>query len=348
MKTRNIFKITGLFCVFVMIIIANTSLTVGNEQPDNPPVPVWAGVDLAGTTGTFSIPGYKPVPDTCPYVGDESELNDNFLYKEWCEETFDNGNYIYEAYKNIAFNIKYTSEPPETDFWQTPVETDRLKEGDCEDAVFHFFSQLLSKQTNAEIVWGWVIDKRSGVGFAHVWYQLTDKKGRKYVVEGFSADWNGIIPMDILQDTEARKPIFTISHCMLNKLSRMFPEVVGWQKCQTLVSLLETKSSITHVSGNQFYPQDISVQLYHSAHEYIEYPENSQNRSREFVQFMNRSLGRNVIPTVNKRISNIFKKLHEVFLRYENQNRDVVSNIPVSHKSNMELLCSERKLICRR
>ena len=348
MKIRNILKITGLVCISVMIIMADTSLTVGNDQPNNPPVPVRAGVVLAGITGNFSRPGYKPVSDTCPYVGDGYELNDNFLYKKWCEETFDNGTHIYEAYKNIAFNIEYTPEPPETDFWQTPLETASLKKGDCEDAVFHFFSQLLPKQTNAEIVWGWVIDKRNGVGWAHVWYQLTDKKGQKYVVEGFSKDWNGIIPMDIVQDTETRKPIFTISHCMVSRLSRLFPEVGDWQMCQPLVNLFASAGFITHVSGNQFYPQDISIQLHLSANEFIEYPANPQYKSREYAQFLNHSPGRKEIPDVNKRISNIFEKLHEVFSRYENQNRDVESNILVSHKSNMELLYSERNLRCRR
>jgi hypothetical protein len=155
---------------------------------------------------------YKPVLDTRSYIEDGGELNDNFQYKEWCEETFDNGKHIYEAYKNIAFNIKYTTEPNNTDFLLTPLEIARLKRSEGEDVVFHFFSQLPPNQKNAEIVWGWVIDKQSAVGRAHVWYQLTDKKGQKYVVEGFSKDWNGIIPMDIIQDAETRKPIFTISH----------------------------------------------------------------------------------------------------------------------------------------
>ena len=59
----------------------------------------------------LSKPSYKPVPDTYLYIEDEEKSNDNFLYKEWCEKTFDNGSYIYEAYKNIAFNIEYTPEP---------------------------------------------------------------------------------------------------------------------------------------------------------------------------------------------------------------------------------------------
>ncbi|MCP4369105.1 MAG: hypothetical protein GY797_13480, partial [Deltaproteobacteria bacterium] len=80
------------------------------------------------------------------------------------------------------------------------------------DVVSHFFSQLPPNQKNAEIVWGRVIDKKSAVGRAHVWYQLTDKKGQKYVVEGFSRDWNGITPMEIVENTEKRIPILTISH----------------------------------------------------------------------------------------------------------------------------------------
>lgn len=216
MKIINTTRIARLFFVFLAISMANISFVSANE-----------------TTYNYSNLGYKPVPDTCPYVGDGCELNDNFLYKKWCEETFDNGNLVYEAYKNIAFNIKYTPEQPKMDIWQTPLETARLKKGDCEDAVFLFFSQLLPKQTNAEIVWGWITNKQNGIGWAHVWYQLTDKKGQKYVVEGFSEDWNGIIPMDIVQDKEIRNPIFKISHRMVSRLSSLFPEVEGWQMHQT-------------------------------------------------------------------------------------------------------------------
>ncbi len=155
---------------------------------------------------------YKPVLDTRSYIEDGGELNDNFQYKKWCEETFDNGKHIYEAYKNITFNIKNTTEPNNTDLFLTSLEIANLKRSDGEDVVSHFFSQLPPNQKNAEIVWGWVIDKQSAVGRAHVWYQLTDKKGQKYVVEGFSRDWNGITPMEIVENTEKRIPILTISH----------------------------------------------------------------------------------------------------------------------------------------
>lgn len=247
------------------------------------------------------------------------ELNDNFLYKEWCEETFDNGNYIYEAYKNIAFNIKYTPDPKRTDFWQTPLETTKRKRGDCEDIVFHFFSKLPPNQKNAEIVWGWVIDKRREIGKAHVWYQLTDKKWQKYVVEGFSKDWNGIIPMGIVENTETRNPILIISHGMVSRLSRLLPEVEEWNMCQTLVDLFTSKDFISHVPGSQFFLQDMSIQLHLSDLEYIEYPANTQYKSRQDTQSLDDSPGRKMIPNMDKKICNIFKKLHKVFSRYENQ-----------------------------
>jgi hypothetical protein len=296
MKIRNILKITALVCIFVMISMANISLTVGNE-----------------VTGDFSKPGYKPVPDTCPYVGDGSKLNDNFLYKKWCEETFYNGDYVYEAYKNIAFNIEYTPEPPETDFWQTPLETARLKKGDCEDAVFHFFSQLLPKQTNAEIVWGCVIDKRNGVGWAHVWYQLTDKKGQKYVVEGFSNDWNGIIPMIIIEDTESRRPILTITHSAVGKFTSSLPKADNSQNPQSLVDLFAATNFFNCDSGNIPFSQGKYTLL---------------------------------LAKKSKEISNILNKLHEVFSRYERQKEN--ANMQAVYKGNMKKFYPERNLICKR
>ena len=100
-------------------------------------------------SGKSSQLGYNPVPDVSEYEklkGKPSSRQiyageyDNYLYREWCEEIFDNGKYIYAAYKNIAFAIEYKPEAEKTDFWQTPIETDRLMNGDCEDARSFFFS----------------------------------------------------------------------------------------------------------------------------------------------------------------------------------------------------------------
>ncbi|MCP5003100.1 MAG: hypothetical protein GY941_03985 [Planctomycetes bacterium] len=305
MKIRNFLRIFGQVCIIVMIGMASISLTDGND-----------------TTGNFSRPGYKPVSDSYLYGNTREELCENIMYRKWCERSFDNGNRIYEAYRNIAFNIEYTPEPPETDFWQTPLDTRRLMKGDCEDAVFHFFSQLLPKQSNAKIVWGWVINKQNGVGWAHVWYELTDKKGKKYIVEGFSKDWNGIIPMDIIQDTETRKPIFTISHCMVSRLSRLLPMVDGGQIHQSMENLLVSANFIMKVSENQLYPQDISIQLHLAPNEFIEYPTSVQYSPRMQIQFLNYLPEHKAVLNADKRISDIFEKLHEVFSRYENQHKD--------------------------
>ncbi len=351
MKTRNISKTIRLVCTSLMIGMVNMSFTIGNEITDplecshghpiclSVPVPALhnhsslsARQSCDGQAGAVIWAdnilklGYKPVPDTYAYVEDIGELSDNFLYKKWCEKTFDNGNYIYEAYKNVAFNIEYTHETPKTDFWQTPTETARLKRGDCEDAVILFFSKLPPKQKDAEIVWGWTIDKRSGVGRAHVWYQLTDKKGQKYVVEGFSKDWNGIIPMDIVQDTEKRKPILIISHCMISRLSRLLPEVEDWQMCQTLVDLFSTTNYEVHVSERQSFAQDMSIKVHLSEWEFIAYSTSTKEVYLRNAQFHGFSTGHKTIPNVNKETSNILKKLHEVFSRYEGQKKGVISN----------------------
>lgn len=286
---------------------------------------IWAGKTLEL--------GYKPVSDTGAYAEDIGNLRDNFLYKRWCEKTFDNGNYIYEAYKDIAFNIEYTPEPPKTDFWQTPTETTRLKRGDCEDAVFHFFSKLPPNQKDAEIVWGWVIDKQNGVGRAHVWYQLTDKKGQKYVVEGFSKGWNGIIPMDIVQDIEKRKPILIISHRMISRLSRLLPEVDDWQLCQPLVDLFSTTNYEVLISESQSFAQDMSIMFNLSEWEFIEYSTSTKEEYWRNVQFHGFPTRHKAIPNVNKETSRILKKLHEVFSRYECQKKEVLSNyVSLSYK----------------
>ena len=276
--------------------MADTTLTIGG-----------------GIADKFSNLGYKPVPDTYLYIEDEEKSKDNFLYKEWCEETFDNGTYIYEAYKNIAFNIEYTPEPNKTDFWQTPLETIRLKKGDCEDAVFHFFSQLPPNQRNAEITWGWVIDKRDEVGKAHVWYQLIDKAGKQYIVEGFSKDWNGIIPVDIVEETESRRPMLTIAHPAVSRLAGSLPKTNDSQIMQSLVDLLAATNFSNHDSGNQPFSQGMDTLL---------------------------------LPNTTKEISNILNKLHELFSRYERQREE--SNMQAAYKGNTKKSYPERNLMCKR
>jgi len=168
--------------------------------------------------------GYKPVEDAwsikplITYPADGSNIPDNQLYREWCVKTFKNGEQIYEAYKEIAFGINYRAEPTKTDYWQTPVETRKYKQGDCEDSVFLFFSKLSELDIDGDIIWGWVADKENSTAFAHVWYQLFDKRGRPYIVEGFSKEWNGIIPVEMLTGGERRVPTFVLSHKQVNRV----------------------------------------------------------------------------------------------------------------------------------
>ena len=168
--------------------------------------------------------GYKPVEDIWHlkqprYHSDWNEpISDNQLYKEWCINTFEKGEQIYEAYKEIAFNIDYCAEQPKTDCWQTPVETRQSKHGDCEDSVFLFFSRLSELDIDGDIVWGWVTDENSSMTFAHVWYQLFDKGGRQYIVEGFSKEWNGIIPLEVIGRVEERAPMLMLRHSKVNNV----------------------------------------------------------------------------------------------------------------------------------
>ncbi len=364
---RHAAKLPILIFITITLGTVNTSLAIGDDQLDQSPparpcqkdfVGLANGmaerehcqvgdrviradnVVLAGTTDNVSNLGYRPVSDTCPYVEEGGKLNDNFLYKKWCEETFVNGDYIYEAYKDIAFNIKYTPESGKNDFWQTPVETARLRKGDCEDAVFLFFSQLPSNQENAEIVWGWVINKRSTMGKAHVWYQFLDKRGQQYIVEGFSKDWNGIIPMNMVEENESRRPILTMAHSAIGKLASLLSEADDQQIYQSLVDLLAAANSIDNDSGNQLFLQDTNALPSRSSYEYIACPTNTSppersragGKSREYNTYRGYSTGRKMCPDVSKEISNILKKLHELFSRYEKQKKE--TDIQVAHRDN--------------
>jgi len=168
--------------------------------------------------------GYRPVEDawsiksSLSFPADGSNVSDNQPYREWCINTFENGERIYEAYKEIAFGINYRAEPVKTDYWQTPIETRRYKQGDCEDSVFLFFSRLSEADIDGDIVWGWVVNKENTIAFAHVWYQLFDKHGRPYIVEGFSREWNGIIPVEMIAEGEKRIPTFVLRHNQVNRV----------------------------------------------------------------------------------------------------------------------------------
>lgn len=137
------------------------------------------------------------------------------------------------------------------------------------------------------------------------------------MVEGFSNDWNGIIPMEIVQETETRKPTLIISHSMLYKMSCLLPKVKNWKMCQALVDLFTKTSSVTHVSGSRPFGIKMNVRRYLSSYEYIEYPENVQGRTWQYTHYVSHLPTSKKYPAVNNEISNILEKLCSMFSRYE-------------------------------
>ena len=355
MMTKGLKTITSLNCIYIMLSLFDLSYAIGNDRPDSsPPVEVVCSggqehadgqflperIDrgsksiLAGITYTseyshadsFSKPVYKPVPDVCSYLDGDGKLSDNFMYKNWCEVMFENGKYIYEAYKDIAFNMEYTPEQPRTDVWQTPYETRKSKEGDCEDAVFLFESHLASMQKNTRIVWGWVIDKKSRIARAHVWSQLTGRAGEQYIVEGFYKDWDGIIPLEIVEKTEFRKPIFTITHSEFCRLSSLVSKPDSWQVYQSLIDLCTSANFIEFYSRNLNILQGMDS-YFDPDYGFIEYLLDAQKKSYKDTISHRHSTRANRLPAMDKEISSILKKLYELFTRYEKQKEDSESNM---------------------
>ncbi len=334
MKARNIPLIIITIFSSAMFNMNSLSFAIDYEQSlkaEDPPY----------RTGSNSNLGYKPVRDLCPNLEGVEELKGNHLYKEWCEETFKDGCFIYNGYKDIAFNIKYEPEAAKSDFWQTPSETSSSQNGDCEDAVFLFFSHLSSIQKNAEIVWGWVIDNQTNISKAHVWYQLRGNDGRKYIVEGFSKDWNGIIPMDIVEQTETRKSILTISHSEVSRLARIIHRPNSLKAFQVLADIHGSASPNNNETENEYFSNDPYTR-YHLDSKNIE----NHNMSPKFKMPWKLPVKQGFNIAMSKEISKIFKKLHVLFTRYDKQMSDGFNNshatnrITNSHTSN--------NLICRR
>lgn len=379
MMTKGLKTITSLNCIYIMLSLFDLSYAFGNDQPDpSSPVPArsevvcseWselAGVRLlserigqadnsvlAGVSYTaeysradnFSKPVYKPVPDECPYPDNNGKLFDNFMYKDWCEETFNNGKYIYEAYKDIAFCMKYTPEQPKTDIWQTPYETSKSKKGDCEDAVFLFASHLSSMQKNTKIIWGWVIDKGSKIARAHVWSQLTDRVGQQYIVEGFSKDWDGIIPLEIVEKTELRKPIFTITYTEFCRLSSLISKPDSWQTYQSLINLCTSANFV------EFYSRNLNISqgrdpYFDPDYGFIGYLLDTQKKLYKDTISHRNPTRPNMFPSMDKEISSILKKLYELFVRCEKQREDFESSMLVAYGSLININ-SKRSMNCRR
>ncbi|MCP5007711.1 MAG: hypothetical protein GY941_27815 [Planctomycetes bacterium] len=267
-------KFIGFACAFIMVITSLPSYSICDRL-----------------TTTFYGLGYRPVKESCCPVVDGEKGTDDVHYKEWCEKMFDNGSSIYQAYKDIAFNIEYTPEADNADFWQAPDETMRLKKGDCEDAVFVFYSHLPKDQGNAKIVWGWVVDKKSAAGRAHVWYQLVDRKGKQWVVEGFSGSWNGIIPMEEIEKTESRRSILTLPHLTV----RSFAGSRGGESREINLTPFISLDIFDNDLDSRPFPRGFDVPSF---------------------------------PNSNREVRNIISKLQELFSRYKVPQQVIASKVP--------------------
>ena len=343
---KNTTKISILVCMAMMVIMVNLMCIGGYDHTGNRRLAWKTSRYEYNWSGKSLRLGYKPVPDVSEYKKETegfssrqsyAEEYDNYLYKKWCEETFDNGRYIYAAYKNIAFTIEYKPEAKKTDFWQTPIETDRLMNGDCEDAVFLLFSQLPLNQENAQIVWGWVIDKQSKTRRPHVWYQLVDKKGEKYIVEGFSKDWNGIIPLEIAKEYESRKPILTIPHTKVTELANLLLAADARQACWSLISLLRPTNLNSIDSDNPSYVLNTRPMPHHFNYEFIGYHVNTQNKSWN-------SASHRIPQKTRNEIFNIFKKLRKMFLRYNEQKLESYTYTKVSNRIDLKQIRMDNNL----
>ena len=146
------------------------------------------------------------------------EPPENSSFKVWCERKFLEGHSVYDAYRQIAFKIKFREEPPHNDFWQTPLETMHRHAGDCEDAVLLFNNILPHHINNGRIVWGVVEDLVKNVEFAHVWFELKDRKGELYLVDPFTNDWNGITHLALLKDKKIKMEIVGIPNNLIGDL----------------------------------------------------------------------------------------------------------------------------------
>ena len=178
---------------------------------------------IVNINADVAVKGYYPVTSKGEFCTrtNPSDLPDNPLYKNWCKREFINGSLIYEAYRQVAFNIKYTPEPPKVDLWQTPYETLRFNGGDCEDAILLFHQLLTPNYRGGEIIWGLVSDIQTKTTYPHVWFQLVDRKGNRYIVEPFSGDWNGIIPIKMINKREHRKKIIGLPNNIIKDIMEM-------------------------------------------------------------------------------------------------------------------------------
>ena len=78
--------------------------------------------------------------------------------------------------------IRYVPDPPGRDYWQSPEETQKRAQGDCEDICIFLQDRLKRQGIHVEVVFG---VKTSLVRRGHSWCEY-EQDGEVYIIEPFS------------------------------------------------------------------------------------------------------------------------------------------------------------------
>ncbi|MCP4255083.1 MAG: hypothetical protein GY775_17095, partial [Candidatus Scalindua sp.] len=163
--------------------------------------------------------------------------------------------------------------------------------------------------------------------------------GKEYIVEGFSNDWNGIIPMDIVRKTETRNPILKITHLEASRLSSLVSRPDSCDTYQMLADLHRSTDFLKIENQRKTISQS-TVTHYHLDVNSI----GINSMSREYQTYWNQPVNHRIKTAVSKEISKIYKKLYELFTRYENQENYNANRQVAYGKTNS----FRRNLNCRR
>ncbi len=78
-----------------------------------------------------------------------------------------------------AAGIQYVPDPPGTDYWQSPQETQEKNQGDCEDISIYLQDRLRREGIHVEVVFGL---KTSLAKNGHGWCEY-EQDGELYIIE---------------------------------------------------------------------------------------------------------------------------------------------------------------------
>lgn len=146
--------------------------------------------------------------------------------------------------------------------------------------------------------------------------------------------------MEIVKKTETRKPILKITHLEASRLSTLISRTDSWDTYQILADLHRSTDFVKIENNNKVISQD-AVTSYHLDAKRI----GIKNMSREYKMSWNQPAKHRFNTIVSNEISKIYKKLHQLFTKYEKQEIDNNANMQVAYGNINHL---RRNLNCRR